>query len=57
MRRWLLVWEMSPNRFSEVHYHEDSIADVLVRWQKDHPRHSLTFVVKVELHPTAGPSW
>lgn len=49
MKRWLLVWEVSVNRFSEVHYYADNIADVLAKWQAGHKTGDLRGIVKIEM--------
>lgn len=49
MRQWLVVWEVSINRYSEVRYMADSVATALGAWQAGHPNGDIRAIEKIEL--------
>lgn len=49
MRRWRLFWETGTNRYSELEYAGESIADVIMRWQGAHPTKDMRLIVSIVL--------
>ena len=49
-KRWILIWELSMNTYSQLEYRAEDIPAVIEAWKKTHKRHDVSAIVKVELH-------
>lgn len=49
MKRWLVVWEMGINRYSEVEYSAKSAKEAIEEWEKRHTTREVSSIVRIEI--------